>query len=67
MVSPECSDYILSNQEELKNEKIAVDFDKGNINIKNKVFTFPKIDKQALKIFEAGGLVAYTRARLNEE
>lgn len=67
VVSPECSEYILSNQEELKNEKITVDFDKGSINIKNKVFTFPKLDKQALKIFEAGGLVAYTRARLNEE
>ncbi len=64
VISPECSDYILANQTELKDEKIIVDFDQGRINIKNKAFEFPKLDEQALKIFEAGGLVEYTKRRL---
>ena len=31
-----------------------------------KEFKFPKLDKQAAKIFEAGGLVEYTKQRLAE-
>jgi 3-isopropylmalate/(R)-2-methylmalate dehydratase small subunit len=64
IISPECSDYVLKNPEIMKNSKIEVDFDEGTINIKDQTFKFPKLDEQAFKIFEAGGLVEYTKRRL---
>ncbi|MHA1542956.1 MAG: LeuD/DmdB family oxidoreductase small subunit [Candidatus Hodarchaeales archaeon] len=67
VISPECSDFVLNNPEIVKKAQIQVDFDDGKIKIAEQTFSFPKLDKQALKIFEAGGLVAYTRARLNEK
>ena len=66
VISSECSNYVLNNKDELKQTEIQVDFDSGVINIQNKSFTFPKLDNQAMKIFEAGGLVEYTKARLRE-
>ena len=67
VISPVCSDFVLNNPEIVKKAQIQVDFDDGKIKIAEQTFSFPKLDKQALKIFEAGGLVAYTRARLNEK
>ncbi len=67
VISPECSEYILTNRSELEKERIAIDFDQGQINIKDRNFIFPKLDKQALKIFEAGGLVEYTKQRLSTQ
>ncbi len=64
VISPECSDLILRNKEEYENEQITVDFDNGIIKTKDSEFNFPKLDDQALKIFEAGGLVNYTKERL---
>ena len=64
VISPECSDFVLNNPEIAKNTEVQVDFDKGTINIGDQTFKFPKLDEQALKIFEAGGLVEYTKARL---
>jgi len=66
VISPECSEFVLKNPEIAMKAQIHVNFDEGVIKIAEQTFTFPKLDKQALKIFEAGGLVAYTRARLNE-
>jgi 3-isopropylmalate/(R)-2-methylmalate dehydratase small subunit len=66
VISPECSDHILSNKDELKNELISVDFNNGNVNIKDKTFKFPKLDEQAMKIFEAGGLVEFTKQQLKK-
>ena len=66
VISPECSDYVIGNKTELEQNQIEVDFDKGIITVENKTFAFPKLDEQALKIFEAGGLVEFTKARLNQ-
>lgn len=67
VISPKCSDLILRNKEEYENEQITVDFDNGIIKTKDLEFNFPKLDDQALKIFEAGGLVNYTKKRLKEK
>ena len=64
VISPECSDYILGKKDEYGKGEVIVDFDKGTIKIKDVEFQFPKLDAQALKIFEAGGLVEYTKKRL---
>ena len=66
VISPECSDLILGHKEEYEKAQITVDFDSGVIKIKNYDFKFPKLDTQALKIFQAGGLVEYTKRRLKE-
>jgi 3-isopropylmalate/(R)-2-methylmalate dehydratase small subunit len=67
VISPECSEFVLKNPEVANKVQIHLDFDEGVIKIAKQTFRFPKLDKQALKIFEAGGLVAYTRARLSEK
>lgn len=67
VISPECSSLILDKKDEYQDEQITVDFDNGIINTKNSEFKFPKLDEQALKIFQAGGLVNYTKNRLNEK
>jgi 3-isopropylmalate/(R)-2-methylmalate dehydratase small subunit len=64
VISPECSEFIVKNPEIAEKEQIHVDFDKGEIRIVDQSFKFPKLDEQALKIFEAGGLVEYTKNRL---
>jgi 3-isopropylmalate/(R)-2-methylmalate dehydratase small subunit len=66
VISPECAEYVIKNREKVKNVEIAVDFDNGTINIQNNVFTFPKLDSQAMEIFKAGGLVEYTKSRLKQ-
>ena len=69
VISPECSDFVTNNKDILllDKENIDVDFDKGVIKVRNEVFSFPKLDDQALQIFKAGGLVEYTKARLKKE
>ena len=64
VISPECSDYVIRNRYALKDSEVSVDFDTGVIKLQDKEFYFPKLDKQALEIFKAGGLVEYTRNRL---
>lgn len=64
VISPECSDFVLNNPEIIKESSIHVDFDNGTIHLGEESFSFPKLDEQALKIFEAGGLVEYTKNRL---
>lgn len=67
VISPECSDFVIKNQDIVKNEVISVDFNTGIITLMGKEFKFPKFDEQAAKIFEAGGLVEYTKERLKEK
>ncbi|MHA2225939.1 MAG: LeuD/DmdB family oxidoreductase small subunit [Candidatus Hodarchaeales archaeon] len=64
VISPECFNYVLKKQERLENEQIIVDFDLGVIKVHEMEFLFPKLDKQALEIFKAGGLVEYTKEKL---
>ncbi|MFX0091691.1 MAG: 3-isopropylmalate dehydratase [Candidatus Hodarchaeota archaeon] len=64
VISPECVTFVFDNVEKLKNEKININFTEGTIKVLDQTFTFPPMDKQALAIFEAGGLVEYTKMRL---
>ncbi|MHA1168781.1 MAG: LeuD/DmdB family oxidoreductase small subunit [Candidatus Hodarchaeales archaeon] len=64
--SPEAVDYVFKNREKFTSgdATIKVDFDNGTITVIDKTFTFPPMDEQALEIFTAGGLVEYTRKKL---
>jgi 3-isopropylmalate/(R)-2-methylmalate dehydratase small subunit len=66
VISPECVDFIFKNKSRLKDETIVVDFDQGQIKLQDKDFHFPKLDSQAIKIFEAGGLIEFTREQLKK-
>ncbi|MHA1974781.1 MAG: LeuD/DmdB family oxidoreductase small subunit [Candidatus Hodarchaeales archaeon] len=66
VISPECSEFVIKNLDALKSEEIEVDFDNGVILLQDKRFLFPKLDSQALAIFEAGGLVPFTQQKLKE-
>ncbi len=57
----------MGKKDEYESEEVIVDFDNGTIKVKDVEFQFPKLDAQALKIFEAGGLVEYTKKRLKEK
>ncbi len=48
-------------------KKITLDIDKGAIVVGNKTFAFPKLPKEILAIRDAGGLLAYTRAKLSKK
>jgi 3-isopropylmalate/(R)-2-methylmalate dehydratase small subunit len=67
IISPEGSDYVLEHKDTLQDSEIKVDLDEGIIIIEDKTFNFPKLDDQALQIFSAGGLVEYTKRRLNQK
>jgi len=45
-------------------EDIHIDFSLGRIRCEKGTFLFPPLPESVMKIFEAGGLVAYTRKRL---
>jgi 3-isopropylmalate/(R)-2-methylmalate dehydratase small subunit len=66
VLSPKAVEYIFSNLDNLKDEKITVDLIKGEIKIKEKIFSFPPLKGEALNIFEAGGLLEYTKLKLNK-
>ncbi len=61
---PKAADFIFENKEQLKNEQLLVDLVKGEVSISDKVFTFPPLKGEALSIFEAGGLLEYTKMKL---
>ena len=47
-------------------DEINLDIDAGEISIGGKSFSFPKLPKEILAIRDAGGLLAYTRAKLRK-
>ncbi len=51
----------------LKGDEISLDIEKGIINIGNQTFSFPKLPKEILAIRDAGGLIPYTRKKLQEK
>ncbi|MHA2296715.1 MAG: LeuD/DmdB family oxidoreductase small subunit [Candidatus Hodarchaeales archaeon] len=61
-------DFIIVNEDKLitGDEKITIDFNDGKITVLGKDFSFPPLDEQAMEIFEAGGLVEYTKRALEE-
>ena len=53
-----------SQASRLSDLKMKIDLSKGKISLASKEYSFPPWDEQAMLIFEAGGLVEYTRQRL---
>jgi 3-isopropylmalate/(R)-2-methylmalate dehydratase small subunit len=45
--------------------KMSIDLSEGKIVLDGKEYSFPPWDKQAMQIFEVGGLVEYTKQKLN--
>jgi len=45
-------------------ENVELDIDKGEIKVGEKIFTFPPLPKEIIAIRDAGGLLQYTRAKL---
>ena len=48
-------------------DEISLDIEKGIINIGNRTFSFPRLLKEILAIRDAGGLLPYTRKKLQEK
>ena len=47
-------------------DEVELDLEKGKVRVGDKEFSFPKLPPQILKIRDAGGLLEYTRMKLNE-
>jgi 3-isopropylmalate/(R)-2-methylmalate dehydratase small subunit len=60
----ECLDAVNAYKE---GDEIKLDIDNGEIVVDSKTFTFPKLPKEILAIRDAGGLLAYTRAKLKKK
>jgi len=60
----ECPEAIKAYSE---GTKINLDVDAGEIIIDGKAYSFPKLPKEILAIRNAGGLLAYTRAKLKNK
>ncbi|HUT80375.1 MAG TPA: 3-isopropylmalate dehydratase [Candidatus Bathyarchaeia archaeon] len=61
---PQATNYIFEHKDELKDQELFVDLAEGKVIINNKTFTFPPLKGEALNIFKVGGLVEYTRNKL---
>ncbi len=48
-------------------ETIEIDLQRGEIHCNAGTFTFPPLPETVMKIFEAGGLIPYTRQRLVDQ
>ena len=57
----ECPDLIEAYSE---GDSIKLNIEAGEIILNEKVFSFPKLPKEILAIRDAGGLLAYTRSKL---
>lgn len=62
---PEAAQYARENRGTLQHGTVVLDPEKGTIAIGDRGFTFTPLAGKALEIFEAGGLVPYTRKRLS--
>jgi len=67
----ECPDFVKSLIPEnaqpgshLSERVMTIDITSGRIKLETKEFSFPAWDEQAMLIFKAGGLVEYTKHRL---
>jgi 3-isopropylmalate/(R)-2-methylmalate dehydratase small subunit len=49
-----------------KGVEVEIDFAEGKVKTRTEVFTFSPPPEPVLRIFEAGGLIAYTKKRLEE-
>ncbi|MCK5458473.1 MAG: 3-isopropylmalate dehydratase [Thermoplasmatales archaeon] len=48
-------------------DKVSLDIENGIINIGDNSFSFPKLPKEILAIRDAGGLLSYTRKKLEKK
>ena len=60
----ECSEAVNAYKE---GDEITLNIDNGEIVVAGKTFIFPKLPKEILAIRDAGGLLAYTRAKLKKK
>lgn len=49
-----------------KGQEVEIDFAEGEVKTEKSVFNFPPPPESVLRIFEAGGLIPYTKKRLEE-
>ena len=61
---PEAVKFIFENKESLKDDEIEVDIVSGIVSIKDKQFKFPSLKGEALNIFKTGGLLEYSKKKL---
>jgi 3-isopropylmalate/(R)-2-methylmalate dehydratase small subunit len=50
-----------------KGDTVSLDVERGTISIGSQIFSFPKLPKEILAICDAGGLLPYTRLRLQQK
>jgi len=62
--SPDASAYARKNREELEKTEAVLDPEKGIVRIGGREFSFSPLSGKAQEIFDAGGLVPYTRKKL---
>jgi 3-isopropylmalate/(R)-2-methylmalate dehydratase small subunit len=60
----ECEDAVNAYS---KGDPVSLDVDAGKISVGEKEFNFPKLPDEILAIREAGGLLAYTRKKLENK
>ena len=59
----ECPDAVKSYS---VGDEVSVDIENGKITVGQKSFSFPKLPKEILAIRDAGGLLPYTRKKLEK-
>lgn len=59
----ECPDAVKAYS---KGDKVSIDIVNGKIVVGKKSYSFPKIPKEILAIRDAGGLLPYTRSKLEK-
>ncbi len=60
----ECSEAVKSYSE---GDAVSLDVKNGIIKVNDKSFSFPKLPKEILAIRDAGGLLSYTREKLEKK
>ncbi len=60
----ECEDAVNAYS---KDDSVSLDVDAGKITVGKKEYSFPKLPDEILAIREAGGLLAYTRKKLENK
>jgi len=60
----ECPEAV---QEFSEGKNVTLDISNGTITVGNRLFSFPKLPQEILEIREAGGLLAYTRTKLEKK
>lgn len=63
--------FVIQSQDAPENivdgEEIAIDFSQGKIIAKNGVYEFPPLPPSVIGILEAGGLIPYTKKKLEKK